>query len=255
MAEGYPIEITLFLVIIVGLAFGSFATMLSHRLPHSESLWTARSRCPNCRKPLGVRELVPVFSWIFLKGRCRGCGTKVGIRYPLTELATALAFLIIYMKLGLDIASVLLMALAVCLVVMTVIDLEWGIIPDPLQIVMLLLGIGYRYISGIDFLTIGIGFLTGLAIGAALRWGYAWVRKREGLGLGDVKFLAVAGTWLGVIPLVPFLFMAGMFGVVTAIFWRLGGGGKEFPFGPALGSSLFLCLVYPELRNFLELVR
>jgi len=83
-----------------------------------------------------------------------------------------------------------------------------------------------------------------------LRWGFFIVKKRESLGMGDVKFLIVSGIFLGPFALLPFIFFAGVFGIVTGTLWHRLGRGQEFPFGPALAASLFLCLTAPEISHF-----
>jgi len=93
------------------------------------------------------------------------------------------------------------------------------------------------------------GFLLGAGIGLTLHYGYRFLRKKEGLGFGDVKFLAVAGLWLGVKPIVPFLFFSGLFGVVLGLVWRALGRGPIFPFGPALALAMFLCVAVPQFSN------
>ena len=89
------------------------------------------------------------------------------------------------------------------------------------------------------------GFLAGMGLGLALHYGYARLRKKEVLGYGDVKFLAVAGAWLTLMPFVPFLLLSGLLGIALGVCWRAFGKGEYFPFGPALALSLFLCVVFP----------
>jgi len=236
---------TLF-VIFTGLVFGSFITLASYRLPLGEDIVIESSRCPVCRTKLGFRDLWPVLSWLFSGGKCRFCKTKISVRYPLIELITAAFFLLIYKNYGLTFQAVLLALFAVALLVMIVADLEHYIIPDEIHYALLPLGLAYRFITGMPAEDIAYGFLAGGAIGLTLHHGYRWVRKKEGLGYGDVKFLAIAGLWLGLKPLVPFLFFAGVLGVIFGLLWRAIGRGHIFPFGPALASSLFLCVMFPQ---------
>jgi Flp pilus assembly protein protease CpaA len=139
------------------------------------------------------------------------------------------------------------MLLAVVLLIMIVADLEHYIIPDSVHVVLLPLGFAYHYfhVSKPSEVLGGLGL--GLALGLSLHYGYFYLRKKHGLGFGDVKFLAVAGFWLGMAPIVPFLFYAGLFGVFTGILWRTLNRGAVFPFGPALAVSLFMCIAYPEI--------
>jgi prepilin signal peptidase PulO-like enzyme (type II secretory pathway) len=234
-------------VTVFGLCFGSFVTMASYRLPREQGIVRKPSCCTSCGQKLGVLDLFPVFSWLFARGRCRHCGAGVSVRYPLTELVTACAFLLVYSRYGISLHAGVLMLLAVALLVMIVADLEHYIIPDMVHLVLLPLGFIYHYLKVSDASEVLGGLAAGLVLGLALHYGYYYLRKRHGLGFGDVKFLAVAGFWLGLTPLVPFLFYAGMFGVATGLLWRLIRRGTVFPFGPALALSLFMCVVYPEI--------
>src|SRR5687768_15573196 len=90
---------------VLGLIFGSFATALAYRLPRGESISTGRSKCPNCGHTIGVAENIPVFSWLFLRGRCKHCGNEISARYPLTELVTSLLFVGAAFEFGLSVEA------------------------------------------------------------------------------------------------------------------------------------------------------
>ncbi|MDX1975320.1 MAG: prepilin peptidase [Rickettsiales bacterium] len=240
------------IVIIFGLVFGSFITMASHRLPRDEEMVRTPSHCPNCSTALTFQDLWPLFSWILSKGKCRHCEVKISARYPLTEIVTAATFYLIYATHGITPLAVVLMLMSVALLIMIVVDLEHFIIPDEIHFFLLPLGLVYHYVSGSDWLEVAISFALGGGLGLLLHYGYKWVRKKDGLGFGDVKFLAVAGLWL-TLPLFPaFLFLSGVLGVATGLLWRVLGRGPIFPFGPALAMSLFLCAAYPDQFNILE---
>lgn len=234
------------LFILFGMLFGSFATMASYRLPRGEDLVFTPSHCPNCNHRLSILDLFPIFSWLINLGKCRHCKKKVSARYPLTELLMASLFAITYLKLGVSLATLAMLGLVLCLVILIVTDLEHRIIPDELQIVILLLGIVYRYALDSELYEYFSGTLFGLSCALALRWGFYLIRKREGLGMGDVKFFAASGMFLGVKTFMPFLFFAGIMGVIFSFFWRKLSGEEEFPFGPALAASMLFCLLYPE---------
>lgn len=239
------------LIIIVGLAVGSFVTMASYRLPRGEAMGAGRSRCPSCKTALGVPALFPVASWLWQRGRCRYCKTKVSARYPLTELVQALLFLMVYTSQGMTWVALVLALLSVALLVMSVIDFEWYILPDELQWVCAGLAVIYHWLLGTHVAEVLLGAGFGVLLGASLHYGFKWIRKKDGLGWGDVKFLAVSGLWLaGITPWPAYLFMAGVMGVVTGIIWRLAGNGPRFPFGPALAASLLLVLLTPASELF-----
>jgi prepilin signal peptidase PulO-like enzyme (type II secretory pathway) len=105
--------------VIVGLALGSFITMLAYRLPHRFSIITPPSHCPNCKKHLAARDLVPVFSWLWNKGKCRYCGVKIGARYLRIEIATGLACAVAFVVLGFDFA--LMIAVLLIVIVITIV--------------------------------------------------------------------------------------------------------------------------------------
>lgn len=234
------------IVALLGLSVGSFITLASWRMPRGESIVLPPSRCPACTKTLGVRDLVPVLSWLCARGKCRHCGIKIHWRYPALELATVTAFLFIYAQYGFAPQALALALMATLLLIMIAVDFEHYIIPDTINIGLFLLGVAYGLLIGTSWQQMLTGTLLGLTLGLALRYGYYFLRKREGLGLGDVKFFAAAGVWLGLEPFVAFLFFSGAFGVATALAWRALGQGERFPFGPALAAALFLCVAWPD---------
>lgn len=237
---------TLF-VFVAGLCFGSFITLASYRLPLHQDIFVVPSRCTACGKSLRARDLVPVLSWFWNGRKCRFCRAPVHWRYPAIELATGGVFVLLYHEYGFSGAAAMLALLAVALLVMIVADLEHYTIPDPVHYVLLPAGLLYRWLQGAAWLDIAGGLLLGLSLGLALRYGYRLLHKKDGLGLGDVKFLASAGLWLGAEALVPFLFLSGVLGIGTALLWRLLDRGKIFPFGPALAVALFLCVALPDV--------
>ena len=248
MAELEPVisqwVIVLF-VTLAGLCFGSFVTLASWRLPRDEQVVNGRSRCPSCDRTLGVLTLFPVLSWLAQRGKCRYCKAKVSARYPLIELTQAIFFLLIYWQMGITLPAIILMAASVAVLILIVVDFEWYIIPDEIQMALLLLGVAYHAASHSDGSAVAGSAFLGLVIGLALRFGYALIMKREGLGWGDVKFLPIAGLWIAAVAQWPsFLFFAGVLGILTALVWRALGRGAHFPFGPALALSLMLHVLY-----------
>jgi len=243
------ISAQLIFVLLSGMCFGSLVTLLSYRLPLEEDVVVKPSRCPKCETKLQARDLIPIFSWVALHGRCRNCLVPISLRYPLTELITTAVFLFLYYKFGLVPLSIVLAVTWAALMVMIVVDLEHYIIPDSVHFILIALGIAYHLIVDSPAEAVADGFIAGGVIGLLLRYGYRIIRKKEGMGLGDVKFLAVAGLWLGVKSLVPFLFFSGVLGIITGLIWKALKKGPIFPFAPALALSFFFCNVFPELCN------
>ena len=235
---------------LLGLIFGSFVTLASHRLPRGEPILTGRSRCPSCRAALGPRDLVPLLSWLALRRRCRQCGAAVSPRYALIEVLLAGLFAALYLHSGATLTGLLLAGLAVGLVTLSVTDLEAGIIPDKVLLALAPLGLAYQYVTGDVTLGLAGGALAG-GVAYAIRYAFKRLRGRDALGLGDVKYFAVAGLWLGPFGLPAFMVVSGVAGIAFALLWRRFGGGREFPFGPALALGLLLCLLFPELVRLL----
>ncbi len=246
--------IELLFVILSGLTFGSFVTLAAWRLPREEDIVVKPSQCPQCKTRLKFKDLWPVLSWVISGGKCRYCAKPIGVRYPLIELITLLTFLLVYARFGLTLSGVLVALFAVALLVMVIVDLEHYIIPDSVHVVLLPLGLAYHWSKGTDWNIVLYGFLAGAATGLALHHGYRWLRKKEGLGYGDVKFFTVAGIWLTSATFVPFLFFSGLFGIVTGLIWRALGRGPIFPFGPALAVALFAGVVFSEYYNIFEYI-
>lgn len=236
------------LAAIIGVVLGSFATALSWRLPRGIPICSsARSRCPACGHTLSVLDLVPLLSWVCLRGKCRHCQEPIGLRYPVIEAATLALSLAFYAAYGLRPEALPILALAPVLVAMIDIDLRYKILPDALNLSVLITGVvtlacGAAVAArGADFAsTAVVGALTGVVLygGGAwlLRQAGGFFLKREALGLGDVKFYAAAGFWLGlnVDAAIIFLIASGLSGVLFATVWKKISGEAEVPFGPAL---------------------
>lgn len=252
-------------VFVLGLFLGSFVSALSWRMPRGYSILTIegsqRSICPHCRTPLGAKDLVPLFSYLFSGGKCRHCHKKISRRYPLIELMTAVFCTVIFAFTAFAQASlpgfIIMMMLALVLSAMFAIDLEHKIIPDRLNIAVAVLGIAALVLPSIaaetPLATLGDTLVTATVAAAvygvlpiAIRYIFLLVMKKDGLGFGDIKFFAAAGLWLGLPALPLFLIMSGFGGVLLGLFWKKATGEDAFPFGPALIIAFTVCLCLPE---------
>lgn len=234
---------------LLGLVLGSFATALAYRIPRGISIFKkARSSCTSCGRNLTAADLVPLFSWIGLRGRCRGCGAKIGWQYPLIELGTLVLCLAFYLRFGFQAPQVFFFfALAPLVAAVIAIDLEFKIIPDSLNLAMLGAGAGMLAANAFQSPD-AIGFITSrggeglaaavlyVAVSLGLRQAVMIWRKKDALGWGDVKFFAVAGFWLGLNPdsAAYLMLVAGLAGIFLAIVWQKIRKEAEFPFGPAI---------------------
>lgn len=259
----------------IGLSLGSFATMLTWRLPRdlpiafsnarknkdaaSAAAGTVeRSRCPACGAQLTLRDLVPFFSWACLKGRCRHCGEAIPVVYPLVEIGTALICLAAFICLGWRAELFVIWALAPVLSTIVAVDQQHQIIPNRLNGVMALLGLVYvasvAWQANADRGQLE-GLLTDAAMGGVFFGFVAWlirfvftrIFKREAMGLGDVKFFAAAGIWLGPLALPWFMALAGLTGTLLGLIPLILHGKGEIPFGPALVFSFIMMLLMPDL--------
>jgi leader peptidase (prepilin peptidase) / N-methyltransferase len=232
----------------LGLAIGSFLNVVISRLPQEEPFWVGRSRCPHCHKTLAWHDLVPLFSYIRLRGRCRFCGGPISWRYPAVELVSGLLALGLWLRFP---GSGLLWVYApftAALVVLTVLDLQYFWLPDLITLPGIGLGLGAALIlPQLNFWSALLGACLGAAVFQGVRWAYVGLTrgKRQGLGLGDVKLIALIGAVLGVEALPWVLFSSAALGslVGLVVAWRTGQGRlTPIPYGPFLvvGALLFL---------------
>lgn len=233
-------EIYLYVIVLVfGLILGSFLNVCIYRIPLEKSVVTTPSHCFHCSTRLKPWDLVPVFSYLLLRGRCRYCQAKLSWQYPLVELTTGLLFMLAVYHWGLTWMTLAMAVFFAMLVVTTVIDLRHQIIPDGVLLVGWLLGLPLIYLQSLEQLKWGvIGFLA-----AGLVMLLIALLSKGGMGGGDIKLAAVMGLFLG-LKLVALALMAAFFiGGVIGIFLLAAGikGRKDpVPFGPflAVGSLL-----------------
>jgi leader peptidase (prepilin peptidase) / N-methyltransferase len=226
-----------------GLALGSFATVVAHRLPRGESIVGGRSRCPGCGATIAAYDNVPVLSWLALRGHCRRCGERISPRYPLTELAMAALFAATTAILGTDDAGQLALGLALCavLVIVTLTDLERRLIPNAVLLVGAVVAIAVAAITDVGSLPERLAAAAGAG---GFLFCVALVYPR-GMGMGDVKLVAVMGLYLAraVAPALLVGFGVGAL-VGLAMIARRGAAARKqaIPFGPflALGGIVGL---------------
>ncbi len=234
--------------VILGAVFGSFLNCAAWRIAHGESFLRGRSRCPSCGHELGGRDLVPILSWVFQRGRCRYCGVKISVRYPLTELAFAVLTLLCLLRFDLTVLGLRNWIFLCCLFCLSLVDLECYTIPDS----CLLIAAG-TWLAALPFLKPGLGeilraVLAGLLFGGGLllvSLVMDKVLKRESLGGGDVKLFAVVGLYLGLVGTLFCMMLSCVLGLVfAAVFGRGGKREKLIPFGPSISLAAALTLLY-----------
>ena len=233
---------------LIGICFGSFITCFSYRLPRGKSFVKGRSYCPSCKHSLGFWDLFPIISWIISLGKCRYCEKTISVRYPLIEITTGILFLFIHYIFHSNTQIELLMLyLVLIFIAIIIIDLEHYIIPDSLQLAVLfaaiIWSIYYEYSIFYILFNLSLGFLSSFL----LAYFFKKIRKKEGLGFGDVKFIAIAAIFVGVHNLALFYLISGIIGVLHGLLWQKIMKKEIFPFAPSLVFSLFLCLIIPSI--------
>jgi len=266
-----------------GLVVGSFLNVVIHRLPRGESIVWPGSHCPACGRAIRAYENIPLVSFLLLRGRCGGCGTRISWRYPAIEVLTGILFALIAVEMGPRFGTALWCAFAATLVAAAAIDAEHRIIPDELSLGGLAAGIALvpliQTLEGVPYLPALLRSLGGAALGGALLWSVGFAHARvstafgpvfahwpgdgaayprpssldywtwfPGLGFGDVKLLAMIGAFVGPGGVVETLLASSIAGLV------LGAGSalvtrrwdSPFGFGPALAAGALLVLLIPH---------
>lgn len=231
---------------IFGLVLGSFLNVCIYRLPLKRSIIHPPSNCPECGEKIAFYDNMPLMSYILLWGKCRHCRRPIPVRYPLVELITGLLSISLFMKYGLGYDYLIFLIFTALLIVISFIDLQHRIIPDVVSIPGILFGLILSFfmphITWYDSL---IGILGGGGILYLVAVVFEWVTKKEGMGGGDIKLLAMIGAWMGWKSL-PFIIL------ISSLVGAIIGGGSlllarqglrtRIPFGPflALGALVYL---------------
>jgi leader peptidase (prepilin peptidase)/N-methyltransferase len=218
-----------------GTIIGSFVTVVAHRVPRGEPFIAGRSRCPSCGEQIAARDNVPLVSWLVLRGRCRHCGKPISARYPLTELGLGLLYVGTYLALGDDEIGELVLGLVFCtvLIAITLTDLELRLIPNKIVLAGAIAAVAIVAITD-------AGQLGEHALAAAIAGGVLFLVALvypQGMGMGDVKLVAMMGLYLGreVAPAVLIGFLVGAV-VGIGLIARYGPEARKHavPFGPFL---------------------
>ena len=262
------------LAFVLGACVGSFLNVCIYRLPEDESVVRPASRCPRCGTPIAWRDNLPVLSWLLLGARCRTCATPISARYPLVEAATGGLAVLALLRFGPSAAAAVAFLFTAALLLITFVDFDHRFIPDEVSLPGIAVGLGAAFLPG------GVSPLDALAgavLGGGVLWAVAWTYEHatgiEGMGLGDVKLLAMIGAFLGwqAIPVV--LVVASFTGSLVGLaliftrrgrrrlrraarrlgpravlpFVRRAARRTEIPFGPFLALGAVLALYHPAV--------
>lgn len=226
----------------IGALFGSFFNVVAYRLPRGESLSHPRSRCPGCETPIKPYDNVPILSWLALRGKCRACGSRISLRYPLVEASTAVLCGLVVLTKGFDEDAILPLVFVLLMVPVTLIDLDHRIIPNKLMIIGA--AAAPALVLWLEPDAIAEHLIAGVAAGGFFL--VAVLAYPRGMGVGDIKLAAVLGLFLGR-AVGPAIFIALISGTLVGalIMARKGvaeGRKTAVPFGPflALGGVVAL---------------
>jgi leader peptidase (prepilin peptidase)/N-methyltransferase len=237
---------------LFGAVIGSFLNVVAYRVPLGESLVSPGSHCPGCGAPVRPYDNIPVISWLLLRGRCRNCGMRIAPRYPLVELATAIAFAAVVAARGFDDDLILELPLVAALIALAAIDFDHRLLPNKIVYPLAAYGVIATLLVDRDDLVENL--ISGAGAFAFLL--AAVIAYPRGMGMGDVKLAGAMGLYLGlsVIPALLVAFLSGSL-VGVAIIAREGAAGrkKAVPFGVflALGGIVGV-LAGPELIDLYE---
>ena len=236
-------------VFILGAAIGSFMNVLIVRIPRDESVSFPASHCMSCHTPLRFYHNIPIFSWLFLRGKCAYCGAKISAQYPAVEILSALIFLFSAMKLGVSVEAFAIALAFVLLLALSVIDYRYKMVPDSLNLAALtvaVLGVtsfGHLVHNFQNALLFAGGF-------TLLRFYLSYAIKKEAMGEADIMIAATMGAILG-IPLALAAIFIGAVVALPALLLTQGESeeSKQLPFIPFLAMGAWIALMFDGTIN------
>ena len=269
---------------VFGLLIGSFLNVVIHRLPRMmEQAWAAecaehlahrgavgdmasppqtatpiaerltlstpRSRCPHCGHAIAWYENIPVFSYLALRGRCRGCQARISPRYPLVELATAALFALCVARWGASPTGIAWCGFSATLLTLALIDWDTTLLPDSITLPLLWAGLlaSALHWTAVPLPDAVFGAAAGYVSLWLVFWGFKLATGKDGMGYGDFKLFAALGAWFGWQALVPIILMASVIGALIGIAMKFSSGLREggyIPFGPFLAGAGFVAMVF-----------
>jgi leader peptidase (prepilin peptidase) / N-methyltransferase len=249
------------LFFVLGAIFGSFLNVCIYRLPREKSIVTPGSSCPHCEKPIAFYDNIPLLSYLILRGKCRHCGIKISIRYAAVELLTAVLYTLLFSVYGLSLELAVALLFVTVLIVVSFIDLDFRIIPDILSLGGLLVGAGFSFLRGpvFDYVDAFWGIILGGGVLWAIASTYELLRKREGMGGGDIKLLAMIGSFCGIKGVLFSLVSGSLLGSLVGIplmIIKHADTKYALPFGPFLsfGAMLYVLTGDKLIHAFINVI-
>jgi len=246
------------LVFVVGLCFGSFLNVIVYRLPRQISVTTPPSRCPYCSYHLRALDLLPLIGYLLIKGRCRSCGIKINLRYPLVELSTGLLFLIVFSDHSWTLEFVSYTTLLYLLLGISLIDLEYRIVPNRIIAAGLIAGFLVYFPRALDYIINPPEWLLaerplsdaffGLLLGGGIML-IIFLVSRGGMGAGDLKLMALIGFFVGLRGTAMVMLFGFLIGALTGIIFMISGKltrKDALPFAPFLSLATLIEVLWGE---------
>lgn len=234
-----------------GIICGSFFNVCIFRIPNNKSISYPASHCYKCNTRLKPLDLIPILSWIFLKGKCRYCCSKISLRYPLIELLTGITFLLVYEVYGMNFITIDYLILVALLIIITFIDIDYYIIPDKLIIIGSLFALIFNiFIKGIFIWNNLIG---GLVCGGGMLLVISLIEKivkQEVMGGGDIKLFFMIGLFigikLGVVTILLSIYLGATYGVISILYNKIKNKNYNsmIPYGPFISIAAFIAVIY-----------
>lgn len=245
-------EMILVFVFVLGAIVGSFLNVCIYRIPAGESIVFPASRCPSCKAVIRWYQNIPILSYLFLGGRCASCRVRIPWRYPFVEALTGVLFTLVVYRFGLHGATLVFWVLSALLVVITFIDLDHQLIPDVISLPGIVVGfLGSFLVPWLSWSDSLFGILLGGGSLYLVAAGYELLAKKEGMGGGDIKLLAMLGAFLGWKAVLPVIFLSSLMGSLVGIPLMLikrADGRLAIPFGPFLATGALVFLLWgPDL--------
>ena len=229
---------------VLGAVVGSFLNVCIFRLPKDESVVFPPSHCTSCGYLIRWFDNIPILSYLLLRGKCRGCGQTISWQYPLVELLNGALTLALFLKFGLSFVFAVLFVFCCAMVVITFIDLEHRIIPDSITLPGIVIGfLASFFLPQLGWLNSLIGILAGGGSLLLIAYGYQAVAKKDGMGGGDIKLLAMMGAFFGWKAILFIVFAASLAGSLIGISLMMAqkkDSTLAIPFGPFLASAAVL---------------
>lgn len=241
-------------IIILGLIIGSFLNVCIYRIPENQSIVSPPSHCNKCNNRLKIIDLIPVISYLILRGKCRYCKEKVSIRYMLVELLTGILFLLVYNNYNLNIETIYYLILVSILVVISFIDIDYYIIPDNLIIFGIIVAISFNILTG--FMSFKEVFLGGLVCGGSILtfiYVLEFLIKKEAMGGGDIKLFAMLGMFLGIkggfITIILSIYLGAIYGIGIIVYTKIKKNeyNSVIPYGPFISLAAIIYALYGEV--------